>query len=116
MTKKSRQDTAREMGIVFNMVPRTTNLNESIEATRKIFSRCWFDEARCESGIAALASYHREFDEKRQVFKNDPVHDWASNSADAFRQMAQAWDDRFALTKREPARPIVAKTDFSVFD
>lgn len=116
MTKKSRQETAREMGINFRMVPRTTDLNESIEATRKLFSRCWFDDTRCENGIAALASYHREFDEKHQVYRDTPVHDWSSNSADAFRQMAQAWDDRLALTKKPDVRPVTADMGFSVFD
>lgn len=115
MTKKSRQETAREMGIKFTMVPRTTNLNESIEATRKILSRCWFDQNRCEHGINALASYHREYDEKKERFNDVPVHDWASNSADAFRQMAQAWNDKFALTKKEKPSTHVAGVDFNVF-
>ena len=116
MTGKTRQDTAREMGIIFRMVLRTTDLNDSIEATRRLFSRCWFDETRCENGIAALASYHREFDEKHQVYRDQPVHDWASNSADAFRQMAQAWDDRLALSGRKPMQSVTMKSDFNVFD
>lgn len=116
MTKKSRQETAREMGIVFKMVARTTDLNESIEATRKLFARCWFAEGRTDLGVAALASYHREFNDKHQVFNDTPVHDWSSNSADAFRQMAQAWDDRLALTKRAEPSNFQAKMDFNVFD
>lgn len=115
MTGKKRIDTARDMGINFRMVQRTNDLNDSIEATRRLFSRCWFDENRCENGIAALASYHREFDDKRQVYKDQPVHDWASNSADAFRQMAQSWNDKLALTKREQPRPIQAAIDVNIF-
>jgi hypothetical protein len=115
MSGKKRIDTAREMGIDFRMVDRTVNLNDSIEATRRLFSRCWFDETRCEDGIAALASYHREFDDKHQVFRDVPVHDWASNSADAFRQMAQAWDDRLALTARPAIQATEAKVEFNVF-
>ena len=116
ITGKKRQDTAREMGINFTMVDRTTDLNESIEAARRLFSRCWFDENRCDRGINALASYHREWDEKHQCYKDQPVHDWSSNSADAFRQMAQAWDDRLVLTKREPIRAAQMRMDFNVFD
>jgi len=116
MTGKKRIDTAREMGIKFRLVPRTTDLNDSIEATRRLFARCWFDEDRCEDGISALASYHREYDEKHQCYKDQPVHDWSSNDADAFRQMAQAWNDRLALTKRAtPAQPPMAAIDFDVF-
>lgn len=109
MNGKKRIDTAREMGIVLRAVPRTTDLNDSIEATRRLFARCWFDENRCEKGIAALASYHREFDSKNNVYKNQPVHDWSSNSADAFRQMAQAWNDRLSLTTKRPQQ---VQTDF----
>lgn len=112
---KTRQDIAREMGIVFRKVPRTKNLNDSIEATRKIFSRCWFDNNRCENLVAALASYHREYDEKHQVFRNEPVHDWSSNGADAFRQMAQAWDERIALQKRPEVQTAQANMGFDVF-
>jgi hypothetical protein len=115
MSGKKRIDTAREMGIKFRMVDRTNDLNDSIELTRKLFPRCWFDETRCAKGISALASYHRKYDSARECYMDKPEHDWASNSADAFRQMAQAWSDRLALTKRPSSRPVIAKHDFSVF-
>jgi hypothetical protein len=115
MTKTKRIDTAREMGINFRVVPRTNNLAESIEATRRLFARCWFDENRCDLGISALASYHREYDEAKQCFREQPVHDWASNGADAFRQMAQAWNDRLALTGGRKVSTTQARVDFDVF-
>ena len=115
-TLKTREHTAREMGIIFTKVPRTTNRNDSIEATRKIFSRCWFDDKRCESGINALASYHRVYDEKKDVYSDEPVHDWSSNSADAFRQMAQVWSTIFELNKKtETPKQIIAQSSFDVF-
>lgn len=116
MTGTKRIDTAREMGIDFRLVPRTSDLNESLEVTRRLFSRCWFDENRCDAGISALASYHRVFDEKLDRFRDEPVHDWASNSADAFRQLAQAWDDRLSLSKMPKHNTVSAQTEFNVFD
>lgn len=116
MSGKSRLDTAREMGIKFRVVPRTKNLAESIEATRRIFPRCSFDENRCEKGIAALASYHREWDDAKQCYRDVPVHDWASNGADGFRQMAQAWQDRFALKERPALEAVKVNTGFNVFE
>jgi hypothetical protein len=114
---KKRIDTLREMGMKFVLVPKTENLNDSIELTRKLFSRCWFDQQRCANGISALASYHRKWDEKNNCFLDVPVHDWASNPADAFRQMAQAWSERLALGKRSDfSQPVQAKMDWSVFD
>jgi len=97
MSGKSRKDTAREMGIIFQTVPRVTSIADGIEATRKIFPRVWFDENRCSQGINCLASYRRKYDEKNDTYSEKPVHDWASNGADAFRQMAQAWQERLSL-------------------
>ncbi len=72
------------------VVPRIPNKEEAIAQGRKLFPNCWFDKERCEHGIDVLANYHYEFDEDRNSFKLTPYHDWASNGADAFLQMAQA--------------------------
>jgi len=115
MSGKSRKDTAREMGIIFRVVPRIGAIADGIEATRRIFPRVWFDEKRCEKGINALASYHREFDEKKDVFKDQPVHDWASNGADAFRQLGQAWSDRLTQPGNKFTKPVTANMEYDVF-
>lgn len=111
----ARLDTAREMGIDFDVVPRSPSIADDIEKARKLFSRCWFDERRCEDGLAALASYRREFDETNQVYREKPVHDWSSNLADAFRQMAQAWDERFAQKGATRMGASTARRDFNIF-
>lgn len=115
MTGKKRVDTARDMGIIFRVVPRVGLIADGIEATRKIFPRVWFDETRCELGINALASYRREYDEKRDVYHDKPVHDWSSNGADAFRQMAQAWQDRLSQPDRNQGNGSVKLGGFNVF-
>jgi len=114
MSGKSRRDTAREMGIVFRTVPQH-KVADGIEATRKLLSRMWFDQKRCEQGINCIASYHREFDEKNDIYKDNPVHDWASHGADALRQLAVAWRDNMALHER-PFQQAVAQVSFNVFD
>ena len=38
-----------------------------IEAVRRIFHRCRFDEKKCEAGIEALGFYHEKKDEQRSV-------------------------------------------------
>lgn len=114
-TGKSRRDTAREMGINFRVVSQHS-VADGIEASRRIFARCWFDENRCEQGINCLASYHREYDEKKQTYKDHPVHDWASHGADAFRQFAMAWQDRLALPDRNAGMQTVqADTSWNLF-
>lgn len=73
-------------------VPRTTDVTAAIELTRTKFSDVWIDEAECEDGVLALESYKYKWDEERQAFTRQPYHDWASNSADAFRQWAQGYE------------------------
>ncbi len=116
MTGRKRIDTAREMGIIFRMVARSKDLADDIEAVRRLFPRLWFDEKRCDHGISCLASYHREYDEKNDVYKDHPVHDWSSDGSDALRTLAMAWKDRLALPDRAAmSKPVVAPVDFNVF-
>lgn len=75
----------------FNVVPRTENLVSSINQTRAVLPACYFDEDKCADGVAAMEAYRREWDEKLGDYRQEPLHDWASNGADAFRQFAQGY-------------------------
>jgi phage terminase large subunit len=63
-----------------------------IEAVRRIFGKCWFNEATTEAGRDALGYYHERKDETRNVGLG-PDHDWSSHAADAFGLMAVAYED-----------------------
>jgi hypothetical protein len=105
MSGESRKDTAKKMGIDFKTVARVKQKSDSINAVRAIFPRFIFDSERCEYGINAVASYHREYDEKRKVFKDRPEHDWSSNLSDALQQLAMAWRDKLPKKKPQTKRP-----------
>ena len=93
-TNKSRKETLEGMGVrPLVTVKRISDINEGIEMTRQKIPMCWFDEKRCKEGIRALFKYHKQWDDKRQVFRSYPLHDWASNPADAFRQFAQGYEE-----------------------
>lgn len=77
-TGKSRLEAAKSLGIDFTVAPML-RVEDGIEAVRSILARCWFDKLKCEKGLSALRSYHKEFDEKNQVFRLRPHHDWASH-------------------------------------
>ena len=64
---------------------------EGIQAARATFRRCWFDEEYCADGIELLRHYHRTWDEEKKVFSTEPVHDFSSHTADAFRTLALSW-------------------------
>ena len=63
-----------------------------IEAVRRIFPKCWFNEATTEAGRDALGFYHAKKDEGRDVDLG-PEHDWSSHAADAFGLMAVAYKE-----------------------
>ena len=53
-----------------------------------ILKSCWFDREKCMDGIEALKNYRKDWNEKAQVFRDRPMHDWSSHAADAFRYFA----------------------------
>ena len=86
-TNKTRLEVAKNNGINFKIVPKT-GINDGINAVRIVFNRCWFDKEKCRTGLNALKSYHKQFDDNKKCFLDHPYHDWSSNGADAFRMMA----------------------------
>lgn len=81
---------AKQLGVPFHVLP-ADRIDDGIEAARGILPKCWFDRVRCEHGIDALENYHKDFDERREVYSIRPCHDWASHGADAFRYLAMAY-------------------------
>jgi len=67
------------------VTPRTKDVYTDIQNVRGLLSRCVFDKIKTKEGYECLKQYRREFDEKRNCFKNSPLHDWTSHGADAFR-------------------------------
>ena len=90
---KSRLETAKRLGIKFEVV-KLHEVLDGINEVRKMLPECCFDAVRCKDGINALKSYHKEFDEKRMVFKPHPEHDWSSHAADSFRYGVMATGPR----------------------
>ena len=95
-TGKSRLEVAKSLGINFE-VGKNLAIHDGIQAARNALGKCWFDKEKCERGISALRSYHEEWDEDNQVFKNKPDHDWASHGADSFRTFAVGYRDLIML-------------------
>lgn len=59
-----------------------------INAVRGILPRCWFDRERCAEGLKALKHYRYGEIERLGTTTREPIHDWASHPADAFRSFA----------------------------
>lgn len=100
-------------------VPRVGSKMESINAARVKIGTTWFDLEKCKKGIKALSNYKKSWDEKRQAFSNTPLHDWASNGADAFQQFGMGSRPDSGRSSTESlmnARgEMVAETDFNPY-
>lgn len=74
-------------GFECQVVPRLA-VQHGIDAARLMLHKVRIDGNNCAKGVEALRAYRRQFNEKTQQFQNVPLHDWASNGADAFRYFA----------------------------
>ena len=88
-TGKSRVETAFEMGLRFSVVPRVEHKADAIQAARNLLTQVWIDETRCARGLVCLDAYRKEWDDKLQVFREKPLHDWSSHAADALMTLAR---------------------------
>lgn len=75
-----------------------------IEAVRRIFAKCWFNEDTTEAGLDALGYYHERKDETRNIGLG-PEHDWSSHAADAFGLMAIDYEDPESGRMPAPVQP-----------
>jgi hypothetical protein len=89
-TGRTRIETVQRLGLKPDLVP-DHGLMDGIQAARITIPMARFDRIRCKDGIEGLKQYRAEFDEERKVFKPKPLHDWASNPADAWRYLAIGW-------------------------
>ena len=100
-TGKSRQELLHSLGIKCRIAPKL-GINDGISAVRTILNRCWFDRVRTERGIICLKNYQRKWDSKNKLYADHPLHDWTSNSADAFRTFGVAY---------RQSRPVIRKSN-----
>ena len=90
-TGKSRLEVLREAGLDCTVVPRL-GVDDGIQAVRRMLPRCWFNIPQVKQGLDCLRNYRREYDEKRNVFFDKPLHDWSSHASDSFRYLACGMD------------------------
>ena len=98
-TGRSRIETLHSLGLGSARVIPAQSVADGINAVRLMLPRCWFDASKADRLIESLRNYRREYDEKRKVFHDRPLHDWCSHAADAMRylamglpQKATGWD------------------------
>jgi hypothetical protein len=103
-TKRSTIEQMLEAGFPCRKVPRL-EVQHGIDAVRKVLPHCLIDGEKCFHGIEALRAYSRKYNELTKSFNPDPLHNWASDGADAFRYFALVVKEVVAMerTKHIPA-------------
>ena len=86
-TGKSRLEVLQEARLSCTVVPRLS-IEDGIQAVRRMLPDCWFNITNVKQGVECLRNYRREYDEKRNVFYDKPLHDWSSHCSDSFRYLA----------------------------
>lgn len=88
-TGVSRWKMLHDLGITcLRQEGKLPSIDDGIEAVRRILPKCWFDKVKCEKLIKYLENYRQEYDNKRKVYKSQPLHDINSHAADAMRYLA----------------------------
>jgi phage terminase large subunit len=109
-TGKSIEELMRAAGRKVSIVPRLS-LVDGINAARTLFGQCWFDGEKCEEGLNALRHYR--YGEKEEIDPRtgqlartqEPIHDWSSHAADAFRYAAVGLKPPKSDQKKPPKGP-----------
>lgn len=104
----SRVQTLEQLGLSVTVVP-LHKVNDGINAVRRMLDATWIDAKRCERGLHALRNYRRDWSEQLKMFRDAPVHDWASHGADALRTFAWGYRDPKEKAKPAPRMPEIRR-------
>jgi phage terminase large subunit len=112
-TNMTRADFFRNRGINNVEVLRPTKFTLGTDdislVARPKFSKCWFDEKKCQRGLECLRAYHYEYDEKNKLLKDKPCHDWSSHSSSAFVYAMMAETEQIEVQTHVNLSPYVPK-------
>ncbi|WP_416763104.1 hypothetical protein ACNI65_11370 [Roseateles sp. So40a] len=95
----------------FEVVPRVTNLDNGIQATRAAFASSWFSEQGCGVGLSRLSNYRKKWDQRNGRFTSEPMHNDDSHGSDAYRQFGQVLEagEKFSMQVAAAGRRATSK-------
>lgn len=90
---KGTADEGKVYKLSFEIVPQSPIMG-GIEIARSTLQRCYFYKEETERGVTCLENYRKEWDKRNGCWKDNPLHDWSSHGADAFRYLGNAENKR----------------------
>lgn len=82
----TRLEKAKNLGIEF-ITCKNISISDGIESVRSALPKIFIDKNKCDRVIKALENYRQEFDSKKKVYKQNPLHNEWSHCCDAIRYM-----------------------------
>jgi hypothetical protein len=102
---------AKELGIKFTLA-NNVGLMDGIESCRSAFGKIWIDEKNCGQLIKCLENYRQEWDSKRKVYHEKPLHD--SNSHFCFVGDTKISMDKGEMPIKDIKPGMFVKTPFGI--
>lgn len=90
---KNTVDVARDIGIDCDVVLKPPSHAMAIQSMRRMLPQCRMAKDRTTRLVQCLTNYQKEFDEKRGIYKKEPLHNWASHGVKAFQTLAFAMQE-----------------------
>ena len=100
---RSRQELAADLGFHFDIVPKLP-VADGIELGRILIRKSWFDKDHCKYALECLSNYKKKWDDKLQVYRDKPLHDWSSHTADSWRYLGVAYEQLIRPVRVGPPR------------
>lgn len=83
----------RDEGLSPQKVCERTGVQAGIRRTRSLFSKFFIDNKNCQRLIKALKNYRKEWNDKRGVYKDKPLHNEDSHFADPVRLLSMEYTE-----------------------
>jgi hypothetical protein len=97
-TGKTRVEFLQNHGLRdIEVMPKTVSIADDIHCVRMVLPKCYFDQEKTAKGLDALRAYQRKYDAKTDTYSQNPLHNWASNGADAFRTFGVYYQPGFGM-------------------
>jgi len=92
-------------------------IDDGIEAVRRLFPRFWIDETNCDRGLICISDYTKVWDDKKMMFQDKPLHNYASHGCDALRYFAMGFKESMTNLNGRPRfdKPAFAPSDFDIY-
>lgn len=111
-TGKTRWEAAKALDFIFEIVAELS-LEDGISAATLALATLIVDAEKNKSWLKGMKNYIREWDDKRGMYKDVPLHNWASHYADEWRYAAISSDK---MTNEHVAGYTVRKPNFTGYN